>query len=266
MSLRDSLRFEQYSSDDVVFLSYNTKQRRLLSDVDRLIYLKRILTSDAVAATNALPGAYPANIPLSANSFLLNGQIETGTVWLDGIGEGAWPDSTSRLVVLYPQEDRFRGKLAEIIADMLDQAGIETLLRPLAEDAFRTELLAGQYDIAILQAVIPAQPDPMWLYGENRQTPYAALDSIAGGGLPEFDAWLQRLEASLELTALDARRDHAVLTANLYETAARAPWSVLLIRQAALLYGDRVVGQCMPDRHNPYKGIEELWIWSGPSS
>ncbi len=113
---------------------------------------------------------------------------------------------------------------------------------------------------------LPLEPDVTWLYGADRPEAYSLLDQIAGPTMTGYDLWIGRLTASLDLVALVPGHDKTALLYNLYETDARSVWSCLLFRQSAVLYGDRVIGQCKPVRQNPYNGVEELWIWPGRSS
>ncbi len=101
----------------------------------------------------------------------------------------------------------------------------------LGEAAFRAALLSGQFDIAILEARLPLEPDVTWLYGADRPEAYSLLDQIAGPTMTGYDLWIGRLTASLDLVALVPGHDKTALLYNLYETDARSVWSCLLFRQ-----------------------------------
>ncbi|NLM16085.1 MAG: hypothetical protein GX218_09550 [Clostridiaceae bacterium] len=266
MSLRGSLRFDHYLSGDLVFLLYNTNQRRVLADENRLAFVKRILTAAAVHQTGRFPTTEQAEIPLPQSSFILaDGYLLSEAESADTI-ESVWPEGGGQSIVVFPAYDRLRNQVAEVAADLLDQAGVKATVRPLGEAAFRAALLSGQFDIAILEARLPLEPDVTWLYGADRPEAYSLLDQIAGPTMTGYDLWIGRLTASLDLVALVPGHDKTALLYNLYETDARSVWSCLLFRQSAVLYGDRVIGQCKPVRQNPYNGVEELWIWPGRSS
>ena len=266
MSLRGSLRFDHYPAGDLIFLFYNTKPGRVLADENRLTYVKRILTASAVHQTGIFPTTEQAEIPLSRSSFILADGYPLSEIGSVDMIESAWPEGSGQPVIVFPAHDQLRSQVAEVAEDLLGQAGIKATVRPLAEASFRAALLSGQFDIAVLEARLPHEPDMTWLYAANRPKTYSLLDQITGPTMMDYDLWLNRMEASLELAALVPDHDKAALLYNLYETDVRSFWSCLMIRQSAVLYGDRVIGQCKPIRQNPYNGVEELWIWPGRSS
>jgi ABC-type transport system substrate-binding protein len=263
--LRDSLRFEPYTSSRMVFLAYNTSQKHPLADASRLLDLKQLSAAAREAASAGGLGE-GTGTPLLPSSYLLAGSVPDEQAALGQLGAAEWKAFSGTLVLAAPEGDASREKVAGILGGLLDQAGIRWQLKLLAAPEFAAALADGSYDVAILAANVPAQPDPAWLYADSRPAAFAFLDRIAGQGLEGFADWRQRLAASTALAAMQRQPDRGVMAENLVETAARSPWSVLLTRYAAILYGDRVIGQCTPDRYNPYEGIEELWIWSGQSS
>lgn len=262
--LRDSLRFGQYSGNEAIILAYNTNQKHLLSDPSRLAYLKRLLSTSALS----VPGSsgLTAGVPVLPDSWLLDGADFSESDALEGLGVVNWPATSGQLVILVPSGDSLRMDLAESIGNRLDQAGITWRTSLVPADSYAAECRAGNYDLALLTVTLPAEPDPMWLYSDSRPLSFAELGTLAGTGLEDYDIWRSRLQASATLAAMNRQTDVGIMARNLFKTAVRSPWSVLLIRASAILYGDRVIGQILPDRYHPYRGIEELWIWSGQSS
>jgi len=261
--LRNSLRFEQYVGNQCLFLAYNTKKRPL-SESGRLLYLKQLMDPDKLSMAGAGVWGECTAVPLSAASWLLGGQPARQQELLAGLGKPTWNQSARELVLLLPEGDSFRQELAGLVGARLTAAGIKWRLQILPEANYLPALTQGQYDLALLEAVLPAAPDATWLYRDDRAAAYALLNSLTVNGLTDYPVWRQRLLQANQ-TRSASLEDYPYLTI-LNETAARSAWSVLLIRSAAVLYGDRVIGQCQPDRYNPFRGIEELWIWSGQSS
>jgi hypothetical protein len=107
------------------------------------------------------------------------------------------------------------------------------------------------------------RPDPGWLYRDDRPAAFAALGMIPNTGLADYDLWRQKLDERLAVSSIADLRTGREMADTLAETAARSPFGVLLIRSGALLYGNRIYGQCTPVADHPYQGIEELWVWSG---
>jgi len=261
--LRDSLRFGQYYSQEAVILVYNTRQKHLLNDAGRLVWLKRLLAVSKLNLSGVSGSRTGTAVP--AESFLLDGASYSEDQALAGLGDGAWPDGAGQLSILVSPADRQNLQLAAVLSEKLDQSGIAWQLLAETAEGFSAALAARDYDLALLNVVLPAEPDPAWLYSIS-PVPPLTVSELAGDGLPDLGEWLTRLQASAILTSMRDQPDAEVLAKNWYETAVRSPLSVLLIRSSAVVYGDRVIGQNEPDRYNPYQGIEELWIWSGQSS
>lgn len=261
--LRSNLRFEQYTSRQLIFLAYNTKQNRPLADDNRMIFIKQQLTAEKIENAGISSWGEVAAVPLSAEAWLLAGSDADFDSSLKNLGEVAWTAAGSALVLLISADDRIQGQIAAIIGQVLSSAGISCQISALPTEEYRAALKAGQYDLTLLQAVMPIQPDPVWLYSDSRPAVFSVLSELALEGLADYDLWRQKLIASFAQLAAGSQPIPQEIADNLNETAARSPWSVLLIRSSAILYGDRVIGQCRPDRYHPYTGIEELWIWSG---
>jgi peptide/nickel transport system substrate-binding protein len=262
---RNSMRFEQYSSNQLVFLAYNTKQKHTLSDDARLLFIKRLLTPDAIAAAGAADWGENTAVPLPGSSYLLYEQGAAEPL-LEDLGPGKWQANKGKLILLLPENNRYAEKISAMLGMMLDSAGIGWQINRLPVEAYRIALNEGSYDLALMEANMPVEPDPTWLYRDDRPAGYDGLNLIAGEGLADFDLWRQNLAIANNLAADGNQPKPALMARVLYETAARSPWSVLQIRLAAVLYGERVIGQSQPNRYHPYEGIEELWIWSGRSS
>ena len=259
--LRNSLRFEQYTGNQLLFLAYNTQEKKLLADSSRLTFLKQLLNPVAFSEAGAADWGESTCLPLAATTWTIR-EAKIRQV-LDTLGKPAWDATDKKLRVLVLADDSFQQQAMGLVCGLLDRAGVAWQLESLAAADYWAALAEGAYDLTIMDAVLPVQPDPSWLYRDDRPGRYGVLSSLAGKGLDEYDLWRQKLVLSLSpvnCEMLPSGQDYADTLA---ETAARAPWSILVLRSGAILYGDRVIGQCQPDQNNPFKGIEELWIWSG---
>ncbi len=261
--LRNSLHFEQYTANQIVFLAYNTKQSPELADPGRLLFIKQLLAADQFSAAGGEDWGENTPVPLNADCWLISDTADQRAAAVDSLGPGEWGGYQGEINVLVPASERLLVEAADLVGQMLKTAGIRFKITSLAADAYVNALASGKYDLALLQSVMPVEPDVTWLYSDNRPAAFALLNGLTGPGLADYEIWRQNLAQAI--WQMPNGQDGA-LGDTLYETAVRSPWSVLLIRSAAILYGDRIVGQCRPDINHPYEGIEELWIWSGQSS
>ncbi|MEA4888346.1 MAG: ABC transporter substrate-binding protein [Clostridiaceae bacterium] len=270
-TLRSSLRLDYYTGNKAVFLSCNTQSSRPLASGDRLLFIKKLINAAALSKTEAAGWGEATDVGLPAASWLMNKISPDDTPVLDQLGTPAWNASSKPLSLLVPADDEWRLKLAGIIGSLLENAGIAYEQQTLAADVFWQTVTAGEYDLAILSASLPAAPVPDWLYKSPRAPLFSALDSInsQGSGLADYAAWQTKLSQLLPVSSEAASGMSAAgadLTQAILETAARSPWCCLMLMSEGLAYGDRVSGQCRPDRYHPYQNIEELWVWSGQSS
>ncbi len=264
--VRNSLRLEPFADNQIFFLSYNTNGNRLLSDSERLLWVKKQLTSDRLDRKTRLSDwCELSDEPWSNSAFLALAGSEQYLMALDAAGEAGWEQSGATLTILAPESDPVRSGLANAISDLLNESQIKSQVRLLEPMLYDQALVKGWYDIAVLRATLPAKPDASWLLGPSRPLGFAGLDQVENQGLPGYGDSSRQLAA--ELVESWDREDAAESISEIYyETAARSPWSVVAIGYSAVLYGDRVIGQTKPNQYRPYAGIEELWIWSGQSS
>ena len=146
MSLRGSLRFDHYLSGDLVFLLYNTNQRRVLADENRLAFVKRILTAAAVHQTGRFPTTEQAESLLQSSFILADGYLCQKLNPLIPSNQSGPKVADNRRC--FPAYDRLWNRLPKA-ADLLDQAGVSHG-RPLRSGLPRGFAL-GQFDIAILK-------------------------------------------------------------------------------------------------------------------
>jgi peptide/nickel transport system substrate-binding protein len=258
-----SLRFEPYADNRILLVAYNTARKKLLAESDRLLAIKRVLDPTAVAGDIGSGWGEATPVPLPAQSWLLGGVAADVKDVLDGLGDPAWGATSHDLVMLAPQGDVVYGQIASAIGRCLDGAGIGWQLVSEAPAGYWQTFSSGAYDLALMDLTLPRQPDPTWLYRDDRPIGYAPLAARSGSALAEYDTWRQKLLQQFAINSADQIAAGDMLAVTLAETAARSPWSTLLIRSAALLYGSRIMGQCQPAADNPYQGIEGLWVWSG---
>jgi peptide/nickel transport system substrate-binding protein len=266
-TLRSSLLCETFVGPEQFFVSYHTGKGRKLADPVRLLQIKQILNARWLVGTDAEALGEPNDLGISRTSWLGDGLLDPVAARLSGQTEA---ETMTTLILIVPQTDTRRTRLATVIAELLAEAGLSCLIRPLSEAAFWTAVSSGDYDLALLSAVLPARPLPGWLYQVPPAEPFTDLAVLPDlPGLEDLALWRglwQELLPARQLARVSADDLNPDWQAALVETAVRAPWSHLLILYEGLAYGDRVVGHCRPNRFHPYEQIEELWIWSGQSS
>lgn len=245
----------------MLFLAYNTQEKKLLADPARLVCLKQLLNPEAFSEAGAADWGESTFLPLAATTWTIRDARISQP--LQALGKPSWKATDKKLKLLVIAGDNFQQQAMEMVCGLLDEAGVAWQLEQLASAGYWAALAAGSYDLAMMDAVLPAQPDPSWLYRDDRPAAYGVLNSLAGKGLDEYDLWRQKLILALSPANCDLLPSGQDYADTLAETAARSPWGILVLRSGAILYGDRVIGQCQPDQNNPFKGIEELWIWSG---
>jgi ABC-type transport system substrate-binding protein len=269
-TVRSSLRIDHFTGPEVLFVSCNSRNRRTLADEAKLARLKQVLQDMKKTSKAFSDWAETSSLGFSAVSWL---GLQDGTSVADILAQqpSDWSDQESTLLLIVPEQDARRVRLANEMAAWLSRAGISCSVNSLARDRFWQDLAAGRYDLALLSAQLPVKPQPGFLVREPANPLFADLAAIRddGAGLSDEalwrEIWQQALPFPQSARGLSDPIDAGWLKA-LTETTARSPWEILCLPYLGLVYGNRVSGQCRPNRYHPYDNIEELWIWSGQSS
>ncbi len=261
--LRSSLRLDYFAADEVFFLAYNSQPGRLLAGQAELASLKEQLaafrSNNDVFSSWAQSSAYAA--------------VKTSVFWPGQLEQRPGPAgglAGAELKLLVSAQDKRRQKLAEQIAALLQDLAIDCSVKELAAEELAQALAAGDYDLALLAARLPQRPALDFLIKQPPDPAFSGLDLIRpdGTGLAGLADWQQELNKRWPwqklYPALSFTSDPDWLRA-VVELTNRSAWDILCLPYAGLVYGDRVRGQCQPDRYHPYKDIKELWLWSTQS-
>ncbi len=290
--MRSSLRLDRFASRSYTYFSFG----QAISDpLDRLRY-KYFLRASRWAKTDlAWPGQV-TDIPIPAFHACLNGQpLDLEPAWLDVLAHNGLavshpaqaqapapskpqPDMlllqpSEELRIILPEHQTLLLDLAQQAAEWLEEAGQTAVVVPLPEAELAADLVSGDYALAFQTHEMPASAEPSWYFA-----PPVPVEQTAGEGLPEdganrYDESLNALETGWPFFkylgyGLPADEAAADAQSRLYrqvltDLAIAAPGGGILLGEAAIAYGDRVIGQCLPTLATPYLGIEEMWIWSG---
>lgn len=297
---RNNLELIRFTGASSVFLTANTDEG-IVSDPEVLLDIKRILQSSNLRSYYSTWPGELADYPLPASSYMIehdltdlskligqpetiesqlnvdppNTEVQTSETvnssddsdiesTLDS--ESTIIDSRKQVKIIAPYQDHLIAA-AGIIQDVLN-GYYRAELEMLAQDDYITALQNKEYDLALCQSNLPAAEDPSWLYGPNGSV--SGMESISMGGINNYaqkrvelfnfhEIWYKPNETD-RIDFTDKKNSFSEL---IIRTAADSPYIHLYLPYAALAYGDRVKGQSNPNKYDPYKGIEELWIWSG---
>ena len=288
---RNSLRLERFSGQTYVDLLVNPRSQ-LESGLTAVSLETRQFFQSArwFALAKPWPGQ-SADVPLPANHPSLGNQPLTLALAVSASGENPLKTGLKQnqpLSILFVSGKDLSLRLAQQAADWLKEAGHETVLDPQPLADYEASLAAQTYDLAIRESLVPVSYNPEWLLTLGAKSPVSQTET---SGTPDALADDQGLKSKpansydkgqdllavgrqfFGLLGYRAPSDPAQLTQaveqyrqNLAEAARNAPSIGLMLRDAAIAYGDRVQGQLRPSWHQPFQGIEELWVWSGLSS
>lgn len=258
-SRRSDLRARTYAGNRLLLLALNSGGSRSLSRTENILMIKQIVDSQELRTDSWLKYGQPVNLPLPEDSSLLGGVSADLAALLSEPGEGFWQDENQAVDLVYPGDCELRSMLSVWLEEILSRAGIRVNRRSLAADQFSGTIESEDYDIALLETILPAAPDPLFILGSQQDLVPLVRQSITG--YDEYQAW-QELLAEIWNRPPGQMLPPADLSLALKHTTAQSPFIFLMIRSEAVLIGDRVRGQSRPDRYHPYEGIEELWVWS----
>lgn len=262
--VRSHLRMDFFTGNELFFLSCNTNEDRPLSDSEALLAVKYILKDLKTKGDAFLGWAEPTSLGISSSSWLCQGESGAEPVYK----EQAEPIERDRtLTFILPGWDPRRTQLAEAINDAFAQKGVSLTVNSLDQEQFQLALQEGQYDLAFLSALLPDKPEPGFFIREPAPSEFSELDQIRpeGEGLEGARQWRERWQQLLPAERMSKGESnvnpdwlHA-----LTEAVNRSPFECLCLPYMGLVYGQRVSGQCQPNRYHPYENMKELWVWSG---
>lgn len=258
-SRRSDLRTETYPGDRLVLLGLNTEGNRPLAQAQHFLLVKQLLYSQDLRTDAWLKYGDTVSVPLSPESFLISGADINPLPLLQSPGPAVWSGDDTSLKIILPDDCAIRQMLAEWVSGKLKEADIESVLTKLPAESFWEAVSRQNYDIALLQTVMPPEPTPLFLLGPEQDLVPLARQSITG--YDDYQAWQELLLGIWDSPPEQMMKPDDLALA-LKHTTAQSPFIFLMIRSEAVLKGDRIWGQSNPDRYHPYEGIEELWVWS----
>ena len=299
--VRSSLRLDRYIGRHYVYLAINSSSVTAAAPEQRYLSLKYLLRSarwfnlpdpwSGQAADLPIPAFHACfdRHPLDFEALwadIQSGQATTTTETSAGTPATATGKTQSSalsvqtsnrtLRIIAPANLPILVKIAGQTKQWLVDAGQPAETEILAADLYQAALAGQSYDLAVCESVIPPSAEPGWLLQGGTVNPaqqtqglpatvgngYDGDQSDLAKGLPFFGLLGQvRLDDPDTAAALAA--DYRTILA---QAAMRSPYVGIMLRELAVAYGDRVQGQCIPSLNQPYRGIEDLWIWSGLSS
>lgn len=280
--LRSSLRLSLFPGNELYVTLCNTTDGHFLADAGGLAIVKQTIQASALVGTDVARWGHLTSLGIPDGSWLsaafqtdsTGGQLDIYASRLDRLvlpsasRTQTSADGDDELQIVVAAEDERRLRLAQILAEKLSERDIPSTVVPLTVDLFWPALESGAFDLAVLTAVLPQSPDPAWPYRPVHPVPWSAIDPLIASstGLDAYDVWQEKL---IRAVPGDYRQMNGILdidpafAESLVESAVRSPWNILELLTEGLAYGDRVFGQCKPNRYHPYQNVEELWVWSG---
>ena len=176
-----------------------------------------------------------------------------------------YPEGRSALRLIHAHEP-FSQMLASRIIERLAAYGIRAEASDLGAEDYDEAIAEGDYDLCLAYNSLGDIPDPLWLYSPT-----------SGHGPETGQSWSAKspLGWSRALAALRSYRlpegiddpfqdpNWATLVSNCERLG---PFTSLGCLYEGMIYGERVQGPRPRNAFNPLGRIEEMWIWSGPSS
>lgn len=288
--MRSSLRLDRFTSRSYF---YFTLGNSISDPVDQLRYKYFLRAARWSGSGLALPGQ-ASDVPVPAFHACFFGQpLDLSPVWPDLLDQNglASPEASQptfatlpdpatllnlkseRLRILVPDNQDILMELARQAAAWFEQAGQPSEIVALPEADFAAELSLQTFDLAFRVREIPLSAEPSWFFASDHPSPQPDTEGLPDGGVNRYDDRQSVLEAGwpffkylgqgLPQNEADVEELSSQYRQKLIEQLFSVSSGGILQSEAAIAYGDRVIGQCQPTIAQPYLGIEDLWIWSG---
>jgi len=288
--MRSSLRLDRFTSRSYYYFTLGDS----ISDpVDQLRYKYFLRAARWSGSGLVLPGQ-ASDVPVPPFHACFFGQpLDLAPVWPDRLIQNGlaspeasqmtlstMPDpaallnlKSGRLRILVPENQDILMELARQAASWLEQAGQPSDIVALSEADFAAELALKSFDLAFRVREIPLSAEPSWFFTSHDALSQPDTEGLPDDGVNRYDDSQSVLEAGwpffkylghgLPQSEADVEALSSQYRQKLIEQLFSVSSGGILQSEAAIAYGDRVIGQCQPTIAQPYLGIEDLWIWSG---
>ena len=291
--VRSSLRLDRFIGRHYVYLAINSKLGVSDNPVTRFASLKYQLRSARWFSLSKSWSGQSADLPIPAFHACFNlHPVDFEALWPDLMSgqvasnttpSGQQPASSQPTVgigrslrIIAPADQPLLVRIAAQTKLWLEESGQAAETEMLAADLFQAALASQSYDLAVCESVIPPSAEPSWLLLETNVPAREQAQGLPADHPNGYDGDQSGLSQGwpffglLGIVRVEDPQAAATLSSSyrktLIDAAMQTPYVGLMLRESAVAYGDRVQGQCLPSLNQPYRGIEDLWIWSGLSS
>lgn len=275
---RNSLRLDRFASPIYVDLLVNSslfKTDRSSTDLPVIPNaLRQLFASSQWFSYNLAWPGQSADIPVRANHLSLGGVaftlLQDKNDSSPAIDDLSIP--RSRLInILVNESDTLSVLLGKQLQKWLEGQALMAEIQAFPELEYQSQLSQFNYDFAIRQTYLPASGNPESFYFNSANT----LQGLMLTHPNSYDDYLKSWQTFRplfgylnysEIRDPDQLKETTALFRDEMTALTLQSNSIgILFREAAVAYGDRVEGQVQPSWQQPYKEIEDLWIWSGLS-
>ncbi len=259
-NLRNDVKIVRYPSNDFLFFEMNQYTGKYLSNTSKSDYLRVVLSDPKLL--DGIVGVYCTSnkIPFLSSSPLVH-LNKCNDIIRFNKGVNTFLKETKKIEIIYKTGDMLGDMVILQLEKILNYEKIKFNIVSLDETKFKLALTSGNYDIALREAKLTANPDPSWLYMSDTRKSYPGSETLNNNTTEKYLAVKKNLEALYLAPGTTVKPD---MFCALINSAYRYGSFVGIgFRLNGVVLSKRVHGQLESNAFNNYNNIKDVWIWSG---
>lgn len=261
--LRNDINMARFQSGSFLFFQFNESAGKPLNNAAKQDYIRDYIKFADVAAKMQKEQLIVSKYPFFTDDPLLKTNLTSQYKSLTDFSKTAAPFAKADppLKLVYSADNKLGKQIVVQTKEFFTNKGINVVAVEILPKNYIALLKAGEYDIALREAVLDNNPDPSWMFFNNPNRSIIGGDTLVKGSNPLYVTNLAILQRFYTNTTGPVSVD--VFNRAVTDMFQYGPYAGIGFRINSVLLSKRVNGQLESDAFNKYNNIKDVWIWSG---
>jgi len=258
--LRNDIKMIRYPSNKFIFFEMNQSLDKMLFDSAKADYMKNLLTKPSFL--DGISGIFCSSnkMPFLSTSPFVH-QSKCKDVLMIETPINPFANEKRVLEVVYPLNDVFKEMLILKLKSTFETEKITFNVTGYDPTEYQAILLAGKYDLALIETQLSSNPDPSWLYSKVPLRTVKGLEALNKTGTEMFSQTQTALDEKYlnQNLKIDAQEFCGIMN----QAYRYGPFIGVGFRLNGVVLSKRIRGQLESNSFNQYNGVKDVWVWSG---
>lgn len=258
--LRNDVKIVRFPSNRFYFYELNQAPEKILNDKSKSDYIKVMLQNDTIYDGVNSVFIAPSKYPFISSNPLVH-KDECKDILKFEISTDAFQKQSSKIEIIYIANNQIYGLLIPKIKTLLDKAKILYNINAMTKENYDKAIAAGQYDIALREAVLYENPDPSWIYLNQSIRSLPGEQLLKKFGLENYIKNMDELSKLYKdpKTRIDAKPFCSLINSSY----GYGPFVGIGFKLSGVILSKRINGQLDSNAFDNYNNIKDVWVWSG---